>query len=53
MKNCRKPGDASQRPSGSVSAASKPMTNEPLTLTASVPHGNVSPTREATTPESQ
>ena len=30
-----------------------PMTNEPVTLMTSVPHGNVSPKRSATRPESQ
>src|SRR2546429_2177276 len=41
MKNCRKVGAASQRPSGPVTVANSPMTNEPLTLTKSVPQGKV------------
>jgi hypothetical protein len=31
------------RPSGPVSAAKKPITKEPVTLTMRVPTGNVSP----------
>ena len=34
---------AGQRPLGAVSVAKKPITNDPLTLTTSVPHGNAAP----------
>ena len=37
-------------PSGPVSVAKKPMTNEPVTFTNNVPHGKVSPSIRATTP---
>jgi hypothetical protein len=42
-----------KRPSGMVSAATMPMTSEPLTFTSSVPQGKVSPKALAMTPESQ
>ena len=42
-----------RRPSGAVRVATKPMRNEPSTLTSIVPHGKVSPISRATTPEAQ
>lgn len=47
IKNCRNEAGASHRPSGPVAVANSPMTNEPVTFTERVPHGNVSPTRVA------
>src|SRR5882724_6661068 len=43
MKNVRMFEERSQRPSGPVSVAKKPITNDPVMLTTSVPHGNVWP----------
>ena len=43
--------DANKRPSGAVSVAKKPMTNEPEILTSSVSQGKVSPNAEATAPD--
>src|SRR5690348_3611554 len=51
MKNCRNPAEASQRPSGPVTVANRPIMNDPVILTTSVPQGNVSPTLLATQPE--
>ena len=53
MTNCRTVGPTSSRPSGPVRVAKKPMMNEPVTLTNSVPQGNSSPIRVATKPEHQ
>src|SRR5271165_4098872 len=40
-------------PSGPVSELNKPMTNEPVMFTMSVPHGNVPPIRSAMNKENQ
>jgi hypothetical protein len=53
MKKVRTPGATSQRPSGLVAIAKKPMTKEPVMLTRSVPRGNVSPKKRAIKPENQ
>src|SRR5947199_8904794 len=53
MKNWRKFGLAQIRPSGPVSAAKNPITNEPLMFTNKVPAGNVSPNFCAIAPEIQ
>jgi hypothetical protein len=39
MTNCRAVEPTSRRPSGPVTTANRPITNEPETLTSSVPHG--------------
>jgi len=53
MTNWRASVPTNTRPSGPVSVAKKPMTNEPVTLTIIVPIGNVSPIWWAARPESQ
>jgi len=52
IQNCRVTGLTSTRPSGPVSVATKPIRNDPTTLTTRVPQGNVSPNERATRPES-
>src|SRR5215469_8950190 len=51
MKNWRKVGEASQRPSGPVTVAKTPITKQPEMLTMMVPQGKVSPTAVAIQPE--
>src|SRR5579872_6754608 len=41
--NWRRPGAANTRPSGPVMVAKKPINEQPITFTARVPHGKVSP----------
>src|SRR5436190_20143924 len=53
MMNCRAVTLINTRPPGSVSVATKPMTNEPVIFTINVPAGKASPNRRATTPDSQ
>ena len=53
MMNCRAVTLIHNRPPGSVSVATKPMTNEPVIFTINVPTGNASPIRRATTPDNQ
>src|SRR5215212_2882234 len=45
------PGPRRYRPSGPKNVAKNPITNEPLTFTSSVPHGNVSPRWCASKPD--
>src|SRR3954470_5817339 len=51
MKKLRNVPDAIQRPPGSVSVAKRPMINEPLRFTMSVPQGKVWPNVLAIQPE--
>jgi len=53
MTNWRAVVPTNSLPSGPVRVAKKPMMNEPVTFTISVPHGKVSPMRRAAMPEHQ
>ena len=50
IQNWRVTGLTSRRPSGPVIVATKPIRNDPRTLTTSVLQGNVSPNERATSP---
>ena len=49
--NCRAGVLTGKRPSGPVSVKKNPITREPETFTARVPHGKVPPIRSAISPE--
>ena len=47
--NCRASGATIMRPSGPLSTANIPITNDPMMFTARVPQGKVSPTQKLNT----